>query len=471
LSRSPYSGSGHAAAEEARVDQILDQLNSMTNCNIGSLAAAHANFGAAAPNLMIMQRSQSCNSTDTLVAMLASCSPAAVAQLQASRSTGSLEDAVIGCGQKRGAESSFYPASAYDAAASVIDEAGDDFYAGGDECAQNVEKKRRLTFDQVRSLERNFGLENKLEPERKLQLAKELGLQPRQVAVWFQNRRARCKTKQLERDYEVLILDYNRLKSELQAVIEEKKELKAKMQWLTGKAQPEEEYSGCEAAAAAAAVEEDVSCKVVQQQGSTTQAWPHPAPGSNNPAALVKPEKLQLEFCNSTRDVNQLLPRSSTFVMADQAPPLRRRKDGSPISSASCTSSEILDADSPRTIDSGLNSSSLQTQLEDQCKPVAYPALQILRSADTLLDQSANAVMNLTESDDVYGRVFSPQPYSNPRSINILRDDHAAAAAAAATMSPSCCFQDQDSSSTYLPATQVEEHGALSWWDWPFANI
>ncbi|CAM6030271.1 unnamed protein product, partial [Sphagnum balticum] len=83
--------------------------------------------------------------------------------------------------------------------------------------ATNVEKKRRLTFDQVRSLERNFGLENKLEPERKLQLAKELGLQPRQVAVWFQNRRARCKTKQLERDYEVLILDYNRLKSELQA--------------------------------------------------------------------------------------------------------------------------------------------------------------------------------------------------------------------------------------------------------------
>jgi homeobox-leucine zipper protein len=47
--------------------------------------------------------------------------------------------------------------------------------------------------------------------------------------VWFQNRRARCKTKQLERDYEVLILDYNRLKSELQAVIEEKKELKAKV--------------------------------------------------------------------------------------------------------------------------------------------------------------------------------------------------------------------------------------------------
>jgi hypothetical protein len=81
--------------------------------------------------------------------------------------------------------------------------------------------------------------------------------------------------------------------------------------------------------------------------------------------------------------------------------------------------------------------------------------------------------MDLTESDDVYGRVFSPQPYINPRSINNLRDDHAAAAAAAAaaTMSPSCCFQDQDSSSTYLSATQVEEHGALSWWDWPFANI
>jgi len=131
---------------------------------------------------------------------------------------GSLEDAVVGCGQKR----SFYPTFEMSA-----EDVGDD--DGGDDCNHNVEKKRRLTFDQVRSLERNFELENKLEPERKMQLAKELGLQPRQVAVWFQNRRARWKTKQLERDYEVLTVDYNRLKTEFDAVLQEKQELQAEV--------------------------------------------------------------------------------------------------------------------------------------------------------------------------------------------------------------------------------------------------
>jgi homeobox-leucine zipper protein len=90
-------------------------------------------------------------------------------------------------------------------------------------------KKRRLTFEQVRSLETNFDLDNKLEPERKMQLAMELGLQPRQVAVWFQNRRARWKTKQLERDYEVLSLDYSRLKAQFEAIVQEKESLKTEV--------------------------------------------------------------------------------------------------------------------------------------------------------------------------------------------------------------------------------------------------
>lgn len=74
------------------------------------------------------------------------------------------------------------------------------------------EKKRRLSVEQVKALEKNFEVENKLEPERKVKLARELGLQPRQVAVWFQNRRARWKTKQLERDYGVLKTNYENLK-------------------------------------------------------------------------------------------------------------------------------------------------------------------------------------------------------------------------------------------------------------------
>ncbi|CAA2976554.1 homeobox-leucine zipper ATHB-6-like [Olea europaea subsp. europaea] len=75
-----------------------------------------------------------------------------------------------------------------------------------------AEKKRRLSVDQVKALEKNFEVENKLEPERKVKLAQELGLQPRQVAVWFQNRRARWKTKQLERDYGVLKANFDTLK-------------------------------------------------------------------------------------------------------------------------------------------------------------------------------------------------------------------------------------------------------------------
>lgn len=123
----------------------------------------------------------------------------------------------MGGGQKR----PFYPM--FD----TSEETGDDDV--GDDCSHHVEKKRRLTVDQVRSLEKNFELENKLEPERKMQLARELGLQPRQVAVWFQNRRARWKTKQLERDYDVLKLDYDALKSEYDSVVEDKENLQAEV--------------------------------------------------------------------------------------------------------------------------------------------------------------------------------------------------------------------------------------------------
>lgn len=98
------------------------------------------------------------------------------------------------------------------------------------------EKKRRLSLNQVKALEKNFEVENKLEPERKLKLAQELGLQPRQVAVWFQNRRARWKTRQLERDYGVLKANfdslkhnYDNLKKDNESLLKEVRELKAKL--------------------------------------------------------------------------------------------------------------------------------------------------------------------------------------------------------------------------------------------------
>lgn len=91
------------------------------------------------------------------------------------------------------------------------------------------EKKRRLSTDQVRALEKNFEVENKLEPERKAQLAQELGLQPRQVAVWFQNRRARWKTKQLERDYGALKSRYDALRLDYDALLRDKDALFAEV--------------------------------------------------------------------------------------------------------------------------------------------------------------------------------------------------------------------------------------------------
>lgn len=74
--------------------------------------------------------------------------------------------------------------------------------------------KKRLNLEQVRALEKIFELGNKLEPERKMQLGKALGLQPRQIANWFQNRKARLKTKQLERDYDTLKKQFDVLKSD-----------------------------------------------------------------------------------------------------------------------------------------------------------------------------------------------------------------------------------------------------------------
>lgn len=98
-----------------------------------------------------------------------------------------------------------------------------------DEYLHQPEKKRRLCADQVQFLEKSFAEENKLEPERKVQLAKDLGLQPRQVAIWFQNRRARWKTKQLEKDYGALESSYNSLKADYDCLLKETEKLKSEV--------------------------------------------------------------------------------------------------------------------------------------------------------------------------------------------------------------------------------------------------
>jgi homeobox-leucine zipper protein len=85
--------------------------------------------------------------------------------------------------------------------------------------------KRRFSDEQIRSLETMFESEARLEPQKKLQMATELGLQPRQVAIWFQNKRARWKSKQLEREYSILQANYNTLASKFEAAKKEKQDL------------------------------------------------------------------------------------------------------------------------------------------------------------------------------------------------------------------------------------------------------
>lgn len=104
-----------------------------------------------------------------------------------------------------------------------------DYFDGG--CSFNMSSKKkskikkRFSDEQIKSLETMFESETKLEPRKKLQLAKELGLQPRQVAIWFQNKRARWKSKQLEREYSVLRANYNSLASQFEALKKEKQSL------------------------------------------------------------------------------------------------------------------------------------------------------------------------------------------------------------------------------------------------------
>jgi hypothetical protein len=92
------------------------------------------------------------------------------------------------------------------------------------------ERKRRFTEEQVRSLESTFQSRRaKLEPREKAALARELGLQPRQVAIWFQNKRARWRSKQLEQDFAELREHYDDLHARVEALKQDKLTLAAQV--------------------------------------------------------------------------------------------------------------------------------------------------------------------------------------------------------------------------------------------------
>lgn len=91
---------------------------------------------------------------------------------------------------------------------------------------------RRFNDEQIKLLEIMFKAESRPESRIKQQLANELGLHPHQVATWFQNRRARLKTKQIEREYSILKASYDTLASSFESLKIENQSLLLQLQKL-----------------------------------------------------------------------------------------------------------------------------------------------------------------------------------------------------------------------------------------------
>ncbi|KAM0858584.1 hypothetical protein ACQ4PT_047752 [Festuca glaucescens] len=118
------------------------------------------------------------------------------------------------------------------------------------------ERMRRFTEEQVRSLESTFQSRRaKLEPREKAALARELGLQPRQVAIWFQNKRARWRSKQLEQDFAELREHYDGLRARVEALKQDKLTLAAQLEELKGRLNERQDQSATSSDGGAAVTE------------------------------------------------------------------------------------------------------------------------------------------------------------------------------------------------------------------------
>ncbi|KAI5068185.1 hypothetical protein GOP47_0017107 [Adiantum capillus-veneris] len=99
--------------------------------------------------------------------------------------------------------------------------------ASDEEEGASTRKKLRLSKEQSALLEESFKEHSTLNPKQKNALAKQLSLRPRQVEVWFQNRRARTKLKQTEIDCELLKRCCESLTEENRRLQKEVQELRA----------------------------------------------------------------------------------------------------------------------------------------------------------------------------------------------------------------------------------------------------
>ncbi|KAI3713469.1 hypothetical protein L1987_72046 [Smallanthus sonchifolius] len=103
------------------------------------------------------------------------------------------------------------------------------------------EGRKRFTDKQISFLEYMFETQSRPELRMKHQLAHKLGLHPRQVAIWFQNKRARSKSRQIEQEYNTLKHNYETLASKSESLKKENQALLNQLEVLRNVAEKRQE--------------------------------------------------------------------------------------------------------------------------------------------------------------------------------------------------------------------------------------
>ncbi|GJY35473.1 homeobox-leucine zipper protein ATHB-7-like protein [Tanacetum coccineum] len=105
------------------------------------------------------------------------------------------------------------------------------------------EGRKRFTDKQISFLEYMYETQSRPELRMKHQLANKLGLHPRQVAIWFQNKRARSKSRQIEQEYNTLKHNYETLALKSESLKKENQALVSQLEMLRSVAERHQQDS------------------------------------------------------------------------------------------------------------------------------------------------------------------------------------------------------------------------------------